>query len=140
MAVIGRHAVVLSTSGRKVDVSPFTPDYKPMTVEIVDAAVKYECPYSHVEAILVIRNALSFPSMEHNLIPPFMMREAGVTVSTTPKIQVSQPSVEDHSIFFPETGFRIPLSLEGVFSYFPTSKPMQDDLEHSDNIYMLTPT
>ena len=100
MPVVGKHARILSRSGQKVDVSPFTPDYKPMVVEIVDAAVQYDCPYDNKEVILVIRNALSVPSMEHNLIPPFIMREAGVMVSTTPKIHVQDPSVEDHSIFF----------------------------------------
>jgi len=44
--------------------------------------------------------------MENNLLPPFMMREAGVDVRDTPKIQVEDPTEEDHAITFPETGFR----------------------------------
>jgi hypothetical protein len=61
--------------------------------------------------------------MQNNLIPPFMMREAGIIVSDTPKIQVGNPTEEHHSIFSPGTQLRIPMSLWGVFSYFPTSKP-----------------
>ena len=51
------------------------------------------------------------------------MREAGIKVNEIPKIHLNDPDVEGHSIFFAETNFRIPLSLKGVFSYFPMSKP-----------------
>ena len=53
-----------------------------------------------------------------------MIREEGTQVNDTPKIQVNDPTTNDHSIYFPNTGFRIPLSLWGVFSYFPSLKPM----------------
>ena len=139
MAVVGRNATVISKTGNKVDVSAFTPDYKPLTVEVVDAAVRYECPYSNTVAMLVIRNALHVPAMQHNLLPPFMMREAGIHVKDTPKIQIDDPSIEDHSIYFKETGLRIPLSLDGVFSYFPTNKPSEEKLMESEDIYLLTP-
>ena len=45
MPVIGSpNAYILSKIGETVDVAPFTPDYKPISVELVDAALKYECP------------------------------------------------------------------------------------------------
>ena len=44
MPVIGRNAHILSRIGETVDVAPFTPDYKPISVELVDAALKYKCP------------------------------------------------------------------------------------------------
>jgi hypothetical protein len=78
--------------------------------------------------------------MFHHWITNFMTREAGVIVKDTPKIQLDYPSEEDHAITFPETGFRIPLSLWGVSSYFPTTKPPKDDLIEPDEVYMLTPT
>ena len=46
MPVIGMNAYILSTIGETVDVAPFTLDYKPIRVELVDAALKYDCPYS----------------------------------------------------------------------------------------------
>ena len=55
--------------------------------------------------IFVLRNALFVPSMKNNLIPPFMMREAGIRVNDTPKIQTFEPTKEDYSIYFPETDF-----------------------------------
>ena len=44
MAVVGRHAYILSDTGRTADVNPFTPDYESMQVPIIDAAMQYECP------------------------------------------------------------------------------------------------
>ena len=61
-------------------------------------------------------------------------------VNEVPKIQVTDPTESDHSMTFPETDFRIPLSLWGIFSYFPTSKPTQEDLVDPTDVYMLTPT
>jgi hypothetical protein len=138
MPVVGRHAFIISDTGRVADVNAFTPDYEPMQLSIVDAAIQYDCPYDGQSYILVIRNALHVPSMRNNLIPPFIMREAGIKVHDTPKIQVTDPTVDDHSICFPETGFRIPLSLWGMFSYFPTSKPTALLMKETDDIYLLT--
>jgi hypothetical protein len=140
MPVVGRHAFIISDTGRTADVKAYSPDYESMEIRIVDAAVKYECPYNGISYILVIRNALHVPSMHTNLIPPFMMREAGITVFDTPKIQLSDPTEQDHSIYFPETRFRIPMSLWGVFSYFPTSAPTSLEMMETEEIYMLTPS
>jgi hypothetical protein len=41
---------------------PYTPEYKPMQVQMVDVAVKYESPLDGKVYILVIRNALYVPS------------------------------------------------------------------------------
>jgi hypothetical protein len=124
MAVVGRYCFVIRETGRQADVSPFSPEYESLKqVNIVDSAVLYECPYTGKEAILVIQNALYMPAMDNNLIPPFIMREAGLIVNDVPKIQMNNPTEDHHSIVFPEGEFRIPLSLWGVFSYFPSSAP-----------------
>ena len=36
MPVVGREALVVEQSGKMVEVSPFTPDYKPIKVEVVN--------------------------------------------------------------------------------------------------------
>ncbi len=140
MPVVGRNAYIISDTGRIADVNPFTPDYDSMRISIVDAAVRYECPYDGQTYIFVIRNALSVPSMRNNLIPPFVMRETGIRVNDTPKIQTTDPTEEDHSIYFPETDFRIPLSLWGMFSYFITSKPTAEQMMEAEDVYLLTPS
>ena len=112
MVVVGRHCLVIEWSGRTAIVSPFTPDYDAMMeVPIMDAAILYECPFSGKDYILLVRNALHVPTMETNLIPPFVMREAGLTVNATPKIHIQDPTVEDRTILFNDPTFRIPLSL-----------------------------
>ena len=77
MPVVGKHAYIIAKTGKKVDLSPFTPDYKPLTIPLVDAMVKYDNQYNRKTYILVLHNALYVPSMDHNLIPPFMLREMG---------------------------------------------------------------
>jgi hypothetical protein len=107
-----------STIGRTCEVSPYSTDYEPMEVPLVDTAVKYD-QYGRVY-IMLIQNALYVPSMDHNLLPPFMMREAGVIVKDTPKIQLDS-----------ETSFRevqrmvflswiIQLYIVSVFSNHPS--------------------
>ena len=138
MPVVGRNAYIISDTGRVADVNPFTPDYDSMTIPIVDAAVLYQCPYFGLVYILVIRNAQHVPSMQNNLLPPFVLREAGIRVNDKPKIQTIDPTEADHSIYFPETDFRIPLSLWGMFSYFVTSKPTAKQMMESECVYLLT--
>lgn len=140
MPVVGRNAFILSETGCKAEVSAYTPDYEPKKIPIVDAAVLYECPYQGTAHILVIRNALYVPTMMNNLIPPFVMRKAGIVVNDRPKIHSDDPDVEDHSIYFPEVQFWIPLSLFSVFSGFATSKPDENVLQQCDEVYLLTPS
>eukprot|EP00957_Ditylum_brightwellii_P060997 4630205-Ditylum_brightwellii.AAC.1 len=67
--------------------------------------------------------------MDHNLIPPFMQKEAEARLNDAPKIHQGSLQVDDHAITFPEIGLRMPLGLWGVFSYFPTSKPSVEELK-----------
>ena len=140
MVVMGKNCVILEDTGAVVDVKPFTPDYKPTTnAKIVDAAVRHVCEYTGVERVLVFRNCIHFPSMNHNLVPPFIMREKGIIVNDIPKIHLDDPSVEDHSIYIKKYDVRIPLKLKGIFSYFETSIPSEELLSNTDEIYDMTP-
>ena len=139
MPVLGKGAYVLADLDKACEVAPYHPGYDPIRIPMVDAAVKYESPFDGREYILVVRGALHVPSMDYHLIPPFMLREAGLQVRETPKIQLSNPTEEDHAIVFKETGLRIPLSLHGTFSYFPTTTPTYDDLVGEPEVYLLTP-
>ena len=77
MPVVGKHAYIIAETGKKVDVSPFMPDYQPLTAPLVDAMVRYDNPYNRKSYILVLWNALYVPLMDNNLIPPFMLRKMG---------------------------------------------------------------
>ena len=68
------------------------------------------------------------------------MREAGLVVNDTPKIHVADPGVDNHSIYFLELKYRIPLSLSGIFSYFLSSKPTLSDLNNAEEEFLLVLT
>ena len=91
MPVVGKHAYILSETGRTADEKAYNPQYEAMVIPIVDAVVQYDCPDTGNNYILVIRNALHVPSMDNHLIPPFVMREAGIVVNDTPKIHTDDP-------------------------------------------------
>ncbi len=78
--------------------------------------------------------------MDNHLIPPFIMREAEIVVNDVPKIHVVDPDVSDYSIYFRETDMKIPLSLNGIFSILPASKPSVQRLNTCEDVYFLTPT
>ena len=61
------------------------------------------------------------------------MREAGVVVNDTPKIHVDDPTVEDHTLYFPRLDVRITLDLKGTFSTFSTSKPTVQEIDETDD-------
>ena len=44
MIVVGKHAHIINYTGRKANVQPYSPNYDPQQIPIVDAAVLYECP------------------------------------------------------------------------------------------------
>ena len=121
------------------DVLPFDPSIgKSTSVPIVDGAIAYDCPRTQKAYLLIFKNALYVPSMTHNLVPPFIMREAGLIVHDIPKIHVQDPSQYDHSIQDPDTDLLIPLQLNGIFSFFHTRKPTDDEIAYSPRI-LLTP-
>eukprot|EP00957_Ditylum_brightwellii_P184961 14086321-Ditylum_brightwellii.AAC.1 len=78
MLCMGRDASVVSDTGREMEVNPFTPESDAMKVKLVDAALKYDFPHKDKSYILLVRNVLHVPSMDHNLIPLFVLREAGI--------------------------------------------------------------
>ena len=88
MSVVGQNCYILSDSGTFAEFNVFSLDYETKNIPIVDAVVRYDCPHSIMIYILVIRDALHVTSMTKNLIPLFMMREAGIMLYDTPKIQV----------------------------------------------------
>ena len=65
------------------------------------------------EYLLIVLNALHVQTMSHNLIPPFILREAGVKVNDKPKIHCSDPGEDDHASVFVDK-FRIPMQLHGL--------------------------
>ena len=141
MVVVGDHASVFGHSGKSADVRPFSNDCSKLeSVPIVDAAMAYDCPYSMKTYILAVRNALHVSSMEHNLIPPFILREAGLEVNDVLKIHTKPEnlSANTHCIVANKRDngidLRIPMQLDGIFSCFPTRKLTEDEINTCEYI------
>ena len=96
MPVVGRQVFILNETGRTASVSAYNPDYPCKHIPIVDAALLYQDRFTGQDHILVIRNALYVESMTNCLIPPFILREHGITVNDTPKIHSRDPCKEYH--------------------------------------------
>ena len=136
--VVGRNCYIIEHTGKTVKVSGFTKELgNPLEVPVVNAAVAYDCDSTGQTHILIICNALYFPQMDINLIPPIMMRLAGVEVNECPKFLARNPSEEHHSMFFTEFQIRIPFQLEGTISYIPTRRPSMKEMEDNDGNYLL---
>ena len=138
--VVGNGAHILEQTGRKVSVSGFTNELgKPMLVDVVNAVITYDCPRTGLSYPLLINNALFVPSIDCCLINPFIMRLAGVQVDECPKFLSPFPSIENHSLYFPDTELRIPLQLEGIVSYLPCRSPTKEEWEDEPSYLILTP-
>ena len=140
MPVLGMNCYIIAEVGKTATVQPYRPDYEPMDIPLIHGAVKYECTYTGETYVLVIRNALYVPTMTHNLIPPFILREKGIRVNDVANIHVDNPTSSDHAIVFEDSNLKIPLALRGKFSYFDSSKPSRDTMLNCEEIYLLTPT
>ena len=142
MPVIGKHSTRIQTTGLHAEVHGFFKDLPSIQkVPISDFVMAYDDPYSLNTYLLVCRNALDMPSSDNNLLPPFMMREAGLRVNEEPKRQAETPTIDHHAIFDEKTGLRIHLQLNGIFSYFPTRALTQQEIEHWEEyeVINLTP-
>ena len=142
MAVAGKHCTVISDSGKTARVKAFSPDCHTLeNVKTVDIALKWHHPCTDEMCILIVQNALHVPSMTNNLMPPFLMREAGFVVNDTPEIHTEDPGIDNHTLWFPDQKARMPLQLNGIFSCFPTDKPSSQDIDNCDpsNVPHLSP-
>jgi hypothetical protein len=142
MAVAGIDCTVIATSGCHATVTPFFSKLPKMDmVEIGDVAIAYDDPISLLTYLLVMRIALLIPTMDHNLIPTFLMRQAGLYVDEMPKDQCALPMIDNHVIYDSDTRLRIHLALNGIFSFFRTQALTLEEMENWENypIVFITP-
>jgi len=102
--------------------------------------VIYDCPYQHKLFLLIFKNDLHVPSMNHNLISPFIMEEAGMKVYSKPQIHSDKVTVAAHAFYDAATDLRVPFKLRGLFSYFKTRYLTSDEIMNcstSDTVYLL---
>ena len=91
----------------------------------------YDCKRTNQVYLLVLRNVLYIESMEDNIIPPFILTEAGLIVNERAKIHCKPSTATEEDLTIQErgTGVFITMSLRSIFSYFPTRKQDEEDIE-----------
>ena len=67
--------MILYETEMTVNETPFSDDFGMMPeVQVLHAAITYDCPITGNSTIQIINNALYIREMEHNILPPIMMR------------------------------------------------------------------
>ena len=132
MVVIGVQGTTIQHTGKCSDVNEFAAHFGMMTrVPIVDAIIAYNCPHSGEIFLLVARNDLYIKSMDHNLVPPFIMRESGLEANEQAKIHPLDPTKHHHSMWDTKSELPIPLQLCETFSVFNTRQLTQEEINEA---------
>jgi hypothetical protein len=131
LAVAGSETTIIACSGAFSNVTLFSKDLPAMDmVEIGDDVMCFYDPILLETYILVMKNVMLIPSMGHNLIPPFLIQEAGLIPDATPTHQTPCPSIDNHSTRGQRSGLWIHLQFNGIFSYFNTRPLTLDEQEN----------
>ena len=84
--VFGKNTMILYKTDMTVNVTPFSDNFGMMPeVPVVHAAVACDCPINGNSTIPIINDALYIREMEHNLLPPIMMRLNGLLMDECSK-------------------------------------------------------
>lgn len=136
--VVGKYTAILEISNKTALVLGLSTELGDLIrVPLETTARIYDCEYTGESHIMVIHNALHFKNMEINLVPPIMMRIAGLEVDVYPKFLAKAPSESNHSIYFLVKDLRIPLQIEGVIFYIPTRKTTKIKIKEREGDYLL---
>ena len=139
MVVIGSIFFVFESNKRNFDIKTFSSElFMAKYFPIFDGALAHDCPFTCKVCVLGIRNALHVTHMDHNLNTPFIMRSSGVIIDDVPNVCYEDPIVDEHSVLFDQRDMRIPLRLNGAFSYFHTIVPTETELYEGEKLF-LTP-
>ena len=143
--VLGGNVLVTHDYERPVSVSGYDASEQPKMKKTISGVVGYNDPLSGQAIYFVINQAIYVPENPNNLLCPFQMRLNDVKVNDLPKFMSPEPTDETHAITIPLDNdgnvLTIPLSLEGVISYFPTFKPSIAEYESAEagvNLFHLT--
>ena len=74
MVVCGNYCHILSRSEIHTTVSAFAEDLGTMKVPVMAAVIAYDYPDTKKVFLLIVRNVSYVDSMNHNLLPAFILR------------------------------------------------------------------
>ena len=128
---------IVNDSGRPVKVHGYDERVSEKAhYRTVSGVVAYDDPTSGETYMLVVHQAIEIPSIKVNLLSPMQMRDNDLAVNEEPKHMALNPTDDHHCIQIGLEGsdepLVIPLSIQGVTSYFPTRKPTQQEWDNSE--------
>ena len=121
--ILGADCVILSHTGQRCEVMPYSDTYDAITdVPVVTGATLWTSPHDRDEYILIFNEALWMgDSLQHMLVNPNQLREYGTTIQDNPfspsTLKFEQPN-----------GPTIPLMTMGTIIYFNTRAPSDHEL------------
>jgi hypothetical protein len=131
--VVEKEALLFNDFDREVTVSGYDPSGETKSLRTVYAALGYVIPETGKNVLLIIHQAISLPTLDHNLLITMQMRLHDVVVNETPNFQSLEPTSLSHTISVRgdevDDVLVIPLDLFGVVTCFPTFKPSQEEFD-----------
>jgi hypothetical protein len=85
--VVGKEALIFNDFDREVTVIGYDPSGDTKSLRTVSAALGYVIPETGKNVLLIIHQAISLPTLDHNLMSTMQIRLHDVVVNETPKFQ-----------------------------------------------------
>ena len=132
------NCVLVASTGESATVHSFSNERKPFgKIPIGTVAMAWVNPSTGETFVLIFHEALFFGNcLDHSLLCPNQLRAHGVKVYDTPK---SFEPGSPHAIMLDDPELKeitIPLRLRGVFSYFDTHQPTEEEMENCCRIVL----
>jgi hypothetical protein len=135
--VLGPGCRIVHETLRYVNVTPFTQTLGQMSHKpIVSGALAYNDPTTGEVIMLVIHQAIYIEELTNHLLCPMQLRMNDLSINEEPKFCLANPTDDTHAITIKHEDIRIPLSLNGVTSYFVTRKPSEEEWNSCRHIEM----
>jgi hypothetical protein len=96
--VVGKDALIFNDFDSEVNLSGYDPSGETTSLKTVSAALGYVIPEPGKNVLLIIHQAISLPTLDHNLLSTMQMRFHSVIVNETPKFQSTEHTSLSHTI------------------------------------------
>ncbi len=144
--VIGHDALIIGEFNKHVSVTQYNHRECSKMYKIISAMVAYDDHDAGQAIVVVMHQAIHVPNLDHHLLCPMQARLNDIVVNDAPKCVHPNPTERTHVIVAriertaddAKDEFIIPLSLNGVASYFPVRKPTMEEYEAADARVTLT--
>eukprot|EP00986_Skeletonema_menzelii_P007458 scaffold2934_cov146-Skeletonema_menzelii.AAC.1 len=129
--VLGRNYRYIADTGQVCNVNGFHNEFEQLTdVHVVDAATGWFHPDTGKLYILVIKQGLWMPDMDHSLINPNQIRDFGIDLHDNPYDMGRKFGIAHEDAF-------IPFHTSGATVFFDTFKPTQEQYDDPANVKII---